>query len=102
MKWEIADRPAYSLLKIEMEKGDGLVKVRVIDTGIGILKENQKLLFQKFQQAGEKVLTRDVTRGTGLGLYISRLLTKGMGGKVYLEKSKLGKGSVFVLELPAT
>ncbi len=85
---------------IKIERGDGFVKVKVSDTGIGIPKENQKLLFQKFQQAGERVLARDVTRGTGLGLYIAKMLVKGMGGKIYLESSELGKGSIFAFELP--
>ncbi len=85
---------------IRIERGDGFVKAKVVDTGIGIPKENQKLLFQKFQQAGERVLARDVTRGTGLGLYIAKMLTEGMGGKIYLENSELGKGSTFVFELP--
>ena len=76
------------------------MKIRVSDTGIGISEEKQKLLFQKFQQAGEKVLARDVTRGTGLGLYISKMLAEEMGGKVYLEKSELGKGSTFGFSLP--
>ena len=58
------------------------------------------LLFHKFQQAGEQILTRDVTQGTGMGLYISKLLIEGMGGKIYLENSKLGEGSSFVFELP--
>jgi signal transduction histidine kinase len=78
-----------------------LVALKVNDTGVGISEENKRRLFGKFVQASESYITRDVTRGTGLGLYISRLLADGMGGKVYLETSELGKGSVFVFEIPA-
>lgn len=74
--------------------------VKVTDSGVGISPANQGLLFKKFQQAGERVLARDVTKGTGMGLYISKLLTEGMGGKIYLGRSELGKGSTFVFELP--
>jgi|GEM_PF-938202 len=79
---------------------NGAVKVLVADTGRGIPLENQKLLFRKFQQAGSSILTRDTTKGTGLGLYISKMLSEGMGGSVALETSVVGKGSVFSLTLP--
>jgi len=87
-------------VKITVSKKDGFAKVSVADTGVGIPKENQKFLFKKFQQAGRNVLTRDVTKGTGLGLYISKLTVDSMGGKVWLEYSEEGKGSVFSFTLP--
>lgn len=77
-----------------------LVKVYITDTGRGITLKSRSLLFHKFQQAGESILTRDTTRGTGLGLYISRLMTEAMGGKVELERSVEGKGSTFSFSLP--
>ena len=85
---------------VNFEKEKDFVKVRVTDNGIGISPANQRLLFKKFQQAGERVLARDVTKGTGMGLYISKLLTELMGGKIYLENSEFGKGSTFAFELP--
>lgn len=74
--------------------------VSIIDTGRGIPAQNQNLLFKKFQQAAENPLTRDSTRGTGLGLYISKLMIEGMGGDIYLENSEVGKGSTFGFTLP--
>lgn len=76
------------------------IRISVTDTGRGIPPEMQPLLFHKFQQAGESLLTRDSTKGTGLGLYISRLLARGMGGMLVLEESAPGKGSAFILTLP--
>jgi signal transduction histidine kinase len=73
--------------------------VHIKDTGRGISAENQKLLFHKFQQAGESILTRDNTKGTGLGLYISKLLVNNMHGTVELEQSAEGTGSTFAFTL---
>jgi signal transduction histidine kinase len=76
------------------------MSIEVSDTGKGIPLESQNLLFRKFQQASNNILTRDSTRSTGLGLYISKLLVEGMNGKIYLKSSKVGKGSVFAIEIP--
>ena len=76
------------------------IKVLITDTGRGIPEDGQKLLFRKFQQASNSILTRDTTRGTGLGLYISKMLIENMGGKINLENSELDKGSTFSFTLP--
>ncbi len=76
------------------------IELDVVDTGRGISHEGQQLLFHKFQQTNDKLLTRDTTRGTGLGLYISKLLTERMGGKIGLKSSEPGKGSVFFFTIP--
>jgi PAS domain S-box-containing protein len=79
---------------------NGHVKVTVTDTGRGLSPKNQQLLFHKFQQANTSLLTRDTTRGTGLGLYISKRLIESMNGVIKLEKSEEGKGSTFSFTLP--
>jgi signal transduction histidine kinase len=76
------------------------ISLFVEDSGVGISKDNQELLFRKFQQAQDKILTRDVSSSTGLGLYISKLLADQMNARVDLVKSEAGKGSVFRLILP--
>lgn len=85
---------------IFLSKEPEFVKITISDTGKGIAAKNQKLLFRKFQQAESSILTRDFNRATGLGLYISRLLVEGMGGKIWLERSVVGGGSVFAFTLP--
>jgi signal transduction histidine kinase len=87
---------------ITIELGvDGMfIRIRVSDTGVGISEHNQTLLFRKFQQAGEDMLARDVSQSTGLGLYICKLIVQNMGGQIGLERSELGKGSVFFFTIP--
>jgi len=85
---------------VEVMKEGDFMKVFVTDTGEGISPQNQNRLFRKFQQAGKEMLARDVTKSTGLGLYISKLLVETMGGKIWLEKSEVGKGSTFAFTLP--
>jgi PAS domain S-box-containing protein len=64
----------------------------VSDTGIGIPKEKQSLIFDRFMQINNK--TASVTHGTGLGLSIVKGLIKLLGGKIWLE-SEPGVGSTF-------
>jgi PAS domain S-box-containing protein len=77
-----------------------MLEVSVTDTGRGIAVEAQKMLFHKFQQASDSLLTRDTSRGTGLGLYISQLIVRNMGGELKLVKTKEGKGSTFSFTVP--
>lgn len=73
------------------------VRILVSDTGIGIPKEDQTHLFQKFYRIDNSD-TREIG-GTGLGLYLCRVLTEQMGGKIWLD-STYGEGSTFTIEFP--
>lgn len=85
---------------IGLSSNSEFVKVWIKDTGRGIAEEDKDKLFKKFQQTGQGYLTHDATTGTGLGLYISKLLVEGMGGKVGLEESAIDQGSIFSFTLP--
>ncbi|KND47894.1 MAG: two-component system, NarL family, sensor histidine kinase BarA [Parcubacteria bacterium C7867-006] len=87
-------------ITLSVEKTEQTVSVSVTDTGTGIPPENQTLLFRKFQQASSAVLSREATKGTGLGLYISKLLVEQMGGTIELVKSVPNEGSTFRFSLP--
>jgi len=82
---------------MDLERGDGVVRFVVRDTGIGIAPQDLARLFQPFAQVDTGLTRRH--GGTGLGLYISRRLAELLGGRIEV-KSELGKGSEFTLVLP--
>jgi CheY-like chemotaxis protein len=76
---------------------DGLVRVTVSDTGIGIADERLAELFQLFSRLGAE--STDV-EGTGIGLAITKRLVEAMGGRIGVH-STVGEGSRFYFDLPA-
>jgi signal transduction histidine kinase len=82
---------------LKVENHDNKLTFSVIDTGIGIAIEEQKKLFQPFQQLNNSLTRKH--KGTGLGLALSRKLAQLHGGDIKLI-SEQGKGSCFILEIP--
>lgn len=79
-------------------QGDGEhVIISIADSGIGIPKEDQAHLFQKFYRVDNSD-TREIG-GTGLGLYLCRRLAETMNGRIWVE-SEYKQGSTFFLEIP--
>lgn len=76
----------------------GWLKIKVSDTGIGISREKQMIIFEAFQQGDGATMRK--YGGTGLGLSISREFARLLGGMVQVE-SEEGKGSVFTLLIPS-
>ncbi|KAF2332666.1 hybrid sensor histidine kinase/response regulator [Flavobacterium nitrogenifigens] len=76
---------------------DQFFTISIQDTGIGIEKANQKLVFEEFAQANEGIEKK--YGGTGLGLSICQKIISILGGSLSLE-SIFGKGSTFIIQLP--
>jgi two-component system sensor histidine kinase BarA len=89
--------PEGGRVQLKAEADTKYVTISVMDTGVGVAREEQDLVFQKFRQSGNP-LTREHA-GTGLGLSIVRELCKLLSGEVTLQ-SELGRGSTFTVRLP--
>jgi signal transduction histidine kinase len=86
------------LISVECETGEGRSLIRVRDTGCGIPQEQLGRIFDAFVQVDRHRVEKR-QRGVGLGLSISRELTRAMGGDLTVE-SVVNEGSVFTISLP--
>ena len=81
-------------IKIKQYSENGLLKIQISDTGIGMSEEERERLFEKFYRIKTKD-TEDI-RGTGLGLWIINKIVKEMKGKISVDSMK-GVGSHFTV-----
>ncbi len=85
-------------VEVKLAAGGQSLEVSVLDTGMGIAKEDLPKLFSKFQQVGERSTT-DIS-GTGLGLAISKELVELHHGRIWAESDAHKRGARFSFTIP--
>jgi len=88
--------PPGGRIAIEGRQLEGLARLSVRDTGVGIASKDQTLVFDPFQEVGTVQGTQE---GTGLGLAVTKRLVELQGGGIWVT-SELGQGSEFTVTLP--
>lgn len=96
----VVDASMLSPIFVQQSKLNNIqsfLQISISDTGIGIPKEYQNSIFDKFQQVVNK--RESGIKGTGLGLFIAKHIVEDHGGNIWLE-SNCGSGSTFHFTLP--
>ena len=91
--------PAGGTVTVAARRRDDAVEVSVEDEGIGIPHAEQERIFSKFYR-GDSAAGAVGAGATGLGLFLAKGLVDAMGGRIRVDSDE-GRGSTFVLELPA-
>ena len=84
-------------VRVETRADNGLIRITIADTGLGIPSEDLPRIFERFYRV-DKARSREMG-GTGLGLSIVKHAIEQMGGTVTVD-SRLGEGSLFTIEIP--
>ena len=88
--------PPASEIRVTGQTGGNFVIIKVTDQGKGISPDDQKKLFEQFQQLGTPAIT---AKGAGLGLVVCKRLVEAQGGWIKVD-SEVGRGSTFSFALP--
>ena len=89
--------PDTGFVAVHIEPGPGVVRIRVVDNGIGIPLAMQPYLFERFTKARRPGLRGEAT--TGLGLALCKTIVEWHHGHIFVE-SQEGQGSTFTIEIP--
>ncbi|MCB0195145.1 MAG: HAMP domain-containing protein [Anaerolineae bacterium] len=85
-------------VEVQVTRKNGKAQVHVIDTGVGIAKEQQRYLYTRFFRAIHDESTYEVS-GAGLGLYTSKAIVEAHDGEMWME-SQVNEGSTFSFAIP--
>jgi signal transduction histidine kinase len=89
--------PRDGHVSVRLTAHDGMIRIEVSDTGIGISDTDRERLFERFFRT-QSALEREI-QGTGLGLYISKAIVEAHEGRIGVDSAP-GQGTTFVVELP--
>lgn len=90
--------PEANKVIVNLMNQDDKAVVNIKDYGVGIDKENQQKIFERFYQVNGA--SNGINSGLGIGLYISTEIVKRHGGNIWVESAK-GKGSTFSFAIPS-
>lgn len=86
-------------IRIKLTRVGAILRLTVEDTGVGISAEDMQNLFKEGGRGKESVKVN--VHSTGYGLFIAKSIVEAHGGKIWAESDGKGKGSRFIVELPA-
>lgn len=86
-------------IEVRVREADGMARIEVSDSGVGIARNEIERLFERFYRA--QAATEAVVPGIGLGLSICKAIAEGHGGSIAVA-SELGEGTTFTVRLPLT
>jgi signal transduction histidine kinase len=89
--------PGAGHIRVVLAQTADALQVDVVDNGIGISKQDQTIIFDKFRQVGDTLTQKP--KGSGLGLAISRQIIEHFGGKLWVV-SQPGSGATFSFTMP--
>jgi len=98
----IKNTPPNGKITVKSLKRDNYAEIKIIDTGIGLTKEEMDRLFTRFgkiERYGDGLEYIDI-QGTGLGLYISKEIIDLHKGQIWVESGGRDKGSTFTVKIP--
>ena len=89
--------PRGSRIQIRVQKLHSFMEIEIEDEGIGIPKEEQTLIFQRFYRGKSASVKKE--DGWGVGLYLSRKILEDEGGSLFMRQGR-ERGSIFIVHLP--
>ncbi|GAH33848.1 unnamed protein product, partial [marine sediment metagenome] len=90
--------PEHRLIKLSLAISPSVLRIKLTDNGAGIAPDKLERIFDQFVS----IETEYATPGTGIGLYLSRIIMEDHRGSITAQSQGIGHGSTFIAELPVS